>query len=354
MARKDRYSPADLIERLKGEPGSASFFQTVRAILRVTRRRASRGSPVGGDARLEEDPVRFRAAAGMRYPANEMTGAEIREVDGKPELTVAFMGLTGPSGVLPDHYTELVVQRRRARDAGLIDFLDLFNHRSISLFYRAWAKYRLPVRFEEANPPLSDPFSRGLWSLIGLGLDSQRAALASRNGDLLSMAGPLSRRVRSAGALRRLIAALFEFPVEIKELQGRWIDVIPSEQTRLGGGYQLQNPLAVLGETAVVGASVWDVQSRFRVRLGPLGLEDFRSFFTPDGPRAALADTISLAVGPAMDYDIQLVLKRNEVPGLALGDAVRPAFLGQTTWIVTQTPERDRDDAVLSSAVLRG
>jgi type VI secretion system protein ImpH len=352
VARKDRNPSADLIERLKAQPASAGFFQAVRTLLRGARRRANRGMPIGADARLDEDPVRFRAAAGMRHAATEITDANFREVDGRPELTVAFMGLTGPSGVLPDHYTDFAVQRRRSRDFALIDFFDLFNHRSISLFYRAWAKYRLPVRYEEAQPALSDPFSRSLWAMAGLGLDSQRAALSDRYGDLLAMAGPLARRVRSAGALRRLLIALFEFPVEVKELEGRWIDVAENEQTRLGGGFTPNNPLAILGETAVVGGSVWDVQSRFRVRLGPLGLEDFRSFFTREGPRKALAETVRLAVGPAMDFDLQLVLKKTEVPNLSLGDPSRPAYLGQTSWLITRTPDRDRDDAVLTSVAL--
>jgi type VI secretion system protein ImpH len=153
--------------------------------------------------------------------------------------------------------------------------------------------------------------------------------------------------VRSASALQRVLAALFEFPVEIEELQGRWIDMAPSEQTRLDSDGQFA--FSQLGVNAVAGASVWDVQSRFRVRLGPMGLEDFRTFFSPDGPRKAMDQAIRLAVGAAMDYDLQLVLRRAEVPALALGSEGQPAYLGQTTWVITRTPDRDVEDAILPS-----
>ncbi len=341
MARKDRHSATDLIGWAERERGRVGFFQIVRLLSRM----AKRPPAVGGDARLAEEPVRFRAGAGMRRPATELLSASMREADHKAELTVSFMGLTGPSGVLPDHYTELVVQRRRARDPGLIEFLDLFNHRVISLFYRAWAKYRLPVRFEEAPRRLDDPHSRALAALIGLGLNAQQKALAAGDGELLSMAGPLSRKVRSAGALRRVLAALFEFPVQICELEGRWIVMSPGEQTRLGARGQFSQ----LGVDAVVGANVWDVQSRFRVRFGPMGLTDFRSFFVPDGPRRAIDQAIRLSVGPGMDYDLQLVLRRAEAPPLVLGSEQIPALLGQSTWLISQTPDRDLEDATLPS-----
>lgn len=351
MGRSDRNATADLIERVGREPGAFGFFQLVRLLQHL--QRDGGGAPgrgVGVAARPEQEPVSFRAATGMRRPETEVAAAGLRESDAKPELTVSFLGLTGPSGVLPDHYTDLVVQRRRARDFALIDFLDLFNHRLVGLFYRAWAKYRIPVAFEEAPERLSDGFSRSLAALIGMGLAAQRQALAEDGGRLLSMAGPLSRRIRSAGALERVLNATLELPVQVLELQGRWIRIALEEQTRLGSPDEADHPLAVLGETAVVGANVWDVQSCFRIRIGPLGLRDFRSFFEPEGPRAAAARVVKVSVGPAMDFDMQLILRRHEVPPLVLGDPASPAYLGQTTWLVSDTPERDRDDAVLSGS----
>lgn len=345
MAGEDRNETAALIERLSTDPAAADFFQTVRLIGRA---QARAGPQVGGDTRLESEPVRFHAAAGMRFAETEITGVANTEEAAPTDLTVAFMGLTGPSGVLPDHYSELVVERRRARDPGLNAFLDLFNHRAISLFYRAWAKYRLPVVFEEARGSLGDDFSLALASLAGLGLG--RLRLGPAQAPLLAMAGPLSRRVRSASGLTRVVAALFDYPVEVRELQGRWMAIGPDDQTRLGSQGKPDGAFSALGVNSVVGATAYDVQSRFRLRFGPMGLGDFRSFFAADGPKAAILDAVRLTVGTAVDFDLQLVLRRQEAPFLRLGDPETPALLGQTTWLIHQTPERDLDDAVLGSA----
>lgn len=343
MGREDRNAATDLIERLQTTAASSSFFQIVRLFNRVARRAGGAKSRAGIASRPKEEPVRFRAATGMRHPAAEIVSAEARALDGAPELTVSFMGLTGPMGVLPDYYTELLVTQRQARNPAAADFLDLFNHRTISLFYRAWAKYRLPIRFEEAARPLEDPHSRALAALMGLGLDASRPMLSADGGDLMSIAGPMARRVRTADGLRRTLASLFELPVEVIELQGRWIPIRAEEQTRLGevGGF------AVLGETAVIGSQVWDVQSRFRVRIGPVDLETFKRFFGAGDLRKSLVDLIRLSVGPAAEFDLQPVLKREYVPGISLGDSDNPALLGQTSWVVSKAPERDRDDAVV-------
>ena len=348
VAGENGDAAADLIARTAERPGEAEFFQTVRLILRAARIAGRDRARVGGEDRPQAEPVRFRAATGMRHPSAEIVDARLSP-DAKAELTVAFMGLTGPSGVLPDHYADLVVQRRRARDPALAEFLDLFNHRAISLFYRAWAKPRLPVRFEEAQTPLGDPFSRALAAIIGLGLNAQRERVGLGEGGMLGLAGALGRKVRTPGAVRRLVAALFDLPVQVEEFHGRWIDIAPDERTRLAASAPGLRSFSGLGVEAVSGVRTWDVQSRFRIRLGPMALTDFQGFFAPDGPRALLDQVVREAVGPAIDFDLQLVLKADEVPPLKLDDAQAPARLGQTTWLGHASVRRDRDEAVLAS-----
>ncbi len=349
VAGEDGDATADLIARTAEAPGEAEFFQTVRLILRAARRAGRDRARVGQETRPSAEPLRFRAAAGQRFPSTEIVGAKLGE-GAKPELTVAFMGLTGPSGVLPDHYSDLVVQRRRARDPGMAAFLDLFNHRTISLFYRAWAKPRLPVRYEEAASPLDDPFSRALAAIIGLGLPAQRSRAALGDGGMLGLAGMLGRRVRSPGAVQRLVSALFDMPVAVEEFHGRWIDIAPLERTRLAAPAPGERCYSGLGTEAVSGIQTWDVQSRFRIRLGPMDLEQFQAFFQPDGPRTLLNQVVREAVGPAVEFDLQLVLKADAVPPLRLDDATRPALLGQTSWVGEPQVRRDRDEAVLAAA----
>lgn len=325
------------------------FFDFVRARLDAARNGGAAASMIGSDALPSREAVRFAAAVGQRHLDDEIVAT--RASSGEPVgVAVAFMGLTGPAGVLPDHYTERVVDHRREREAALAAFLDLFNHRAISQFWRAWAKYRLPVAFEGHAGTLDDPFSRAFKALAGLGIGGE----AVPDEALLSMTGALSRQVRSAGALRRIVAGTFGLPVEVIELEGRWVDLAASEQTRLGAGRSDDGAFATLGHDAVAGVSVWDVGSRFRVRLGPLDFARFRSFFDDDGPRGAITDTIRRAVGGNVDFTIQLVLRREDVPMLRLSHTT-PAALGQSTWLLAGAADRDHDEAVLSSRfIFRG
>ena len=333
------------------------FFQAMRRAIAEARRAHPERPPMGAGERPGDEPVRLRAATGMRYPSVELAQvapADPPEADGEPGrlmLEIAFLGLTGPSGVLPDHYTEFVVARRRARDPAVAAFLDIFNHRAATLFYRAWARSRLPVRFEESAQPFRDPASRLLAAMLGLGLDTQAGRAAQADGALLGLAGRLGRRVRSAGALRSLAQTLTPTPVLVEEFQGRWTAIPTDERTRLVQPRPGQVSFSRLGVDAVAGDRVWEAQSRFRLRLGPMGLPQFRAFFARDGVRGRLSRALRDAAGPALDFDFRLVLRREEVPPLQLGSSANPALLGQTTWLCTGMPDRDRDDAVLPPEV---
>jgi type VI secretion system protein ImpH len=348
MGRTERNAASDLIGRLESSRTGASFFQIVRLFNRAARAHGGPGAAGVGALRPRDEPVRFRAAGGMRHPAVEIAKAELVEDRPTPELTVSFVGLTGPMGTLPDHYTEFLTEQAHARNGAARDFFDLFNHRVISFFYRVWAKYRLPVRFEEAPARFEDPFSRVLAAVAGFGLDADRATLRARHGDLLGVAGALSRRVRSADGLQRIIAGLFELPVAIVEFQGRWFPIPEAERTRIGAGAAAAR-FGALGRTAVVGMQIFDVQSRFQIRLGPLSYEDFKSLLAPSPRARSLYEAVRLSVGPARDFDFRLILKKEDVPMMRLGGHEEAPRLGQTSWLSSRPPERDRDDAQVTA-----
>ena len=147
MAAQGRRSPAAVIEQLRAEPEGFAFFQAVRLLEAQAAREERR--PVGEDHAPERESVRFRSAPSLAFPRSEVRGLSRGGADARPlELEVAFFGLIGPLGTLPAHYNELVLERLRLRDTTLRDFLDLFHHRALSFFYRAWRKYRLPFAFE--------------------------------------------------------------------------------------------------------------------------------------------------------------------------------------------------------------
>ncbi len=331
---------------LTADPDYIEFFEFVRERLVAARRDDVPNPTIGADEPPEREPVRFVTAVGQRYFDDPVANARAT-ADGATAVTVTFMGLTGPSAVLPEHYTERVNDERRERNTAFGEFFDMFNHRAVSQFWRAWAKYRLPIAFEGARGELDDSFSRALKALAGLGVADEPV----RDEAWLSMAGAMARRVRSGGALRRILTGMYGFPVEIHELEGRWVSLAPSEQTRLGAGHSDDGAFATLAQDAVAGAAIWDVVGRFRVRIGPLGFNDFRRFFDAGGIRTEVTDTIRRAVGGNVDFTIQLVLHRDAVPQLRLDDPMVPAALGQSTWLLAGAATTDRDEAILSSTV---
>ncbi|GAA3713784.1 type VI secretion system baseplate subunit TssG [Sphingomonas cynarae] len=328
-------SPADLPEGLRAE-----FFEAVRQVIAAsgitTAGPAIGGPAIGGDVRPAAEPVRFVAMRGSRHPDAELGAATQVAPGGHVRMEAAFMGLTGPMGVMPDHYTELVVARDRARDEAFGAFVDLFNHRAISLFYRAWAKYRVPVGFGETKGSLTDPVSRALAALAGL-------TAPGEDPRILGAAGLLARRVRSPDALRRTLASLYDVPVEVIELEPRRIRIGPNEQTRLGGG-KTAAAYARLATDAVLGATAIDVAGRFRVKIGPLARAQFDAFFDGSNLRERMITTIRQVAGPTANFDIQLILRRDAVPRTRTGTTTR---LGQSSWLMHDGAEQDRSDAVL-------
>jgi type VI secretion system protein ImpH len=273
-------------------------------------------------------------------------------------MQVAFLGLFGPQGVLPRHYTQLIIDRTRQRDTSLRDFLDLFNHRVISLFWRVWAKHRLPIAFEEAQRGATgaaeDLFTFILYCLVGQGTRGLRQRMEFRDSALLYFAGHFAQARPQAVTLQAIVAEYFGISAEVVQFCGQWLLLDRADQSQLSGqtlGYSRQPPPNnQLGLNTVVGERVWSVENRFRVRLGPM---DYRQFaaFTPDGPlHVPLAQLIRTHAGPEYDFDVQLVLRRDQVPmsRLTARDQPPTSRLGWNCWIYNQAFDHDADDAAFT------
>ena len=191
MATPSRRKDIALGQRLRDEPWRFEFFQAVRLLELMALGR----KPVGYDFPPDQEVVRFRALPSRSFPGGSLARIDTRRGDrgrsGALEMQVAFMGLIGPAGVLPESYLELVLHRQRDRDYALRDFLDLFNHRTISLFYRAWEKYRFPVSYERARrkPGTPELFTWCLECLVGTGTARQKGRLPFHDEVLLRYAG---------------------------------------------------------------------------------------------------------------------------------------------------------------------
>jgi type VI secretion system protein ImpH len=333
------------------------FFQAVRLMLRLADSIEAKGArrPLGGDFAPAQEAVRFRATPSHSFPAGSVVDVHPGKTDdAPPEMTVAFHGLTGPQGVLPQHYTALLIERVRAKDYSLRDFLDMFNHRALSHFYTAWRKYRFPFAYEDSARKKKDEddlFTYVLYCLLGLGTGGQRDRAEFEDEALLYFSGHFAHWPRSAVALEGVLNEYFQIPTAVKQFQGDWLYLAVEDRSAMPSGGRAGQYTA-LGKEAVVGSRVWDVESKFRLRLGPLGYAEFRRLL-PDGDMLRpICEMVRLYAGTHLEFDVQLVLKRREVPRCRLGgDAAGGSRLGWNTWVRHGEFPVDVDDAVFVSKV---
>jgi type VI secretion system protein ImpH len=343
MASSVRRASIGLIDRLLREPHRFDFFQAVRILERM----AGPGRGVGYDVPPDREAIRFRALPSLSFPAGNV--GDMKSGD-PPVMTTAFLGLIGPGGVLPHHYTHLVLERMRKRDLSLRDFLDVFHHRLLSLHYRAWKKYRLPIEIEHGmreSRSEPDPARTVVYSLAGMGTGGLRERLRSDPTAVLYFSGLFARRQRPAICLEGILEEYLQLPVTIEPLQGQWLRLAQEDKARLPGRGRRQANTNQPGSAMVIGNRVWDVQGKFRVRVGPVGYDQFRRFM-PDGDGLSpLSELARLYVGAEFAFDVQPVLKAAEVPPTRLASSgTERSRLGWNTWVRSRPFVKDATQAI--------
>jgi type VI secretion system protein ImpH len=334
----DAQAAAPLLEQLKEDANSFEFFQAVSLLQRLYENMR----PVGGFSSPPDEVVRFKVNQRLGFPASEIQDLKMPG-DQQAEMTVNFMGMTGPMGVLPYTYSELILERARAKDHSLAAFLDIFNHRAISLFYHAWQKFRFPVTYAAGG---RDLFSHYLLDLVGLGTTGLRDRQEIEDEALLHYVSLVAMQSRSATALEQLLADYFEVPVEIQQFTGAWYTIDRSTQCMMT---EEESPSRQVGEGAVVGDAMWDRQGRVRIRIGPLSLERYNDFLPQGSAYGALRSITQFFSNRCIDFEAQLVLDRNEAPDIQLDmNASHPARLGWVSWAKTVPLAADPDDTILA------
>ncbi len=336
MANETRTTASDLEESLQKEPHRYGFFQVMRLLECAYKDKSRFGQ---SQRPSQEPPIRLGQDVSLTFETATLTSFTRRKQGLMPLLKERFFGLFGPNGPMPSHLTEYIHERiHYHRDHTLAGFADMFHHRMICLFYRAWANTEPTVSFDR---PQSDRFSTYIGSLAGLGLDSLRERDAMPDLAKSYYTGFLSCQSKSAESLRALLADYFRLTVSIEQFAGEWLDIQPLDLTRLG-----ESPrTGELGRSAILGSRVWACQHKFRIRFGPLNLNEYLSLL-PDGYRLEqLIAIIRNYIGDELSWDVNLVLKKAQVPSAQLGETTH---LGWTSWLGERSSDQDADDLRLN------
>lgn len=321
--------PLNSLAAMAAEPWDYDFFQALRRI----ECEAPERPRIGHSLRLADDPLRLGQKPDCGFAPATLASVEPGRDGGPARLEQFFFGLTGPNGPLPLHLTEYARERQRnAGDATLKRFFDVFNHRLLTLFYRAWAESRPTVSHDR---PDDDYWSARLGALSGRGMPSLLGRGPIADSARYHFTGHLAAQTRYPDGLRAILSAYFELPVAIEEYVGQWLQL--PEYSRLG------RAASTLGQDICLGTHVWDRQHKFLIRLGPLALEQYLRLLPGQELFGELAAWVAEYQGEELDWEVNLVLRRSEVPPLRLEGNDR---LGFNTWL--GTPERDAGDLLLA------
>jgi type VI secretion system protein ImpH len=323
-----------IAKMLDAEPYRFEFFQAVRLLARMYPGR----DIAGRFNNPSEEVVRFGSHPDPSFPASEIQALDRTQVPA--QMRVNFMGLTGPLGVMPLPYSSLVRERLREKDSSMRDFFDIFNHRIISLFCLAFEKYRFAIPYERGE---RDRFSHHVLGLIGLGTPGLQDRQDVPDDTLLFYSGLLSLHTRSAVALRQLLIDYYNVPVEIEQFVGVWRPVETDSQCSFS---EENNYSERLGFGAMVGDEIWDQQSRVRIRLGPLTMRQYVDFLPGGEAHRRIRAITEFYAGGEYDMELQLVLKREEVPPCELNAGEGPR-LGWTSWVKNGEFGRDPGETIL-------
>ncbi len=329
--------PTGLVTRLAAEPWAWSFYQAMRRLEARFRDRPR----FGRSTKSVQDAVRFGQEPSVVFAPATLAGWEAG-AEGRPDrLLVHFFGLFGPDGPLPLHLTEYARDRRRNhRDATFQRFADVFHHRALSLFYRAWADSRPTVSFDR---PEQDRFALYVGALMGLGTEFVRHRDAMPDLTKLHFAGLFAGQTRHAEGLAAILSAFFRMPVRIESFVGAWLVLDRRDRTALGDSPRT----AALGSTAVLGGRVWSRQHKFRVVFGPLSLPEYLRLLPGGASFRRLIPVVRNYAGDTLIWDVNMILRADEVPPLQLG---RQGRLGWTAWLMPRRTQADAADLFLDAS----
>ncbi len=324
-ARANRASDelARLLQAVHEQPWAHDFFALMRRIDSLRPQ-----SPRTGEAaRPQHEALRLAQPPELDFAPAALSRLELRG-DAPPRLSARFFGLLGPHGPMPLHFTEYLRERvRHHADSAGVHFLDIFHHRMLSLFYRAWAQAQPTVHVDR---PHDDRFIAWLGAAAGL---PARSGRVPREAVALH-AGLLAGRARYPEATCKVLRHYFDVPVSLQPHVGQWLTVDTGDRSRLGfarnRAERARTPGAALGRSANAGSRTWDRQHRVRLHLGPLTHAQHASFL-PDGDAwGPLNDWAALLTPPQMQWELELALRSDARPPPVLGQRMR---LGVTSWL---------------------
>lgn len=323
--------PLAALAALQERPYAFDFFEALRRVECAWNELPRLGTAT----RPADEPVRLGQKPALEFPPSMLAGVEPID-QARLKILVYFLGLYGPQGPLPLHLTEYVQDRvTNARDTTLAAFSDIFHHRMLELFYRAWANPRPTVQYDR---PETDRFAFYIAALLGIATPALRDKDEWPDRAKLFFSGTLAGGTKTRSGLEALLQEYLGLPVRIEECVGEWLPLEPTELMRLG-----DSETGRLG-TSVLGARVWSAQHKFRIVIGPVDIGDLLQYLPGSPSLSRLRAAVLNYLGYEYAWDIQFIVRRARVPAMKLGQF---GHLGWSSWAAPARSGEDIDDVII-------
>ena len=337
MVTQKGQEPRDLthLDRLIRDPKSHHIFFAMR----VLEAQLADTPRFGESRRPRQDKVRFGQDPDLGFPHSTIADFEQQTANAPAKLSNLFFGFFGPHGPLPLHLTEYARSRKiNNNDPTFAAFADMLMHRLMGLLYRAWVRGQPAAAFDRGD---NSEIESKIAALGGhLGTHQRRRDsmpdLAKRHYAGLMSAGP-----KNAEGLVAVVNGFFSVKVELEEFVGDWLNLEPTDRWALGGA-------GGLGETTCIGDRVWSNASKFRLRIGPLPLEEYKQFLPGTPALGRLRSIVRNYIGDELDWDVNLVLRGQDVPQAQLGASTQ---LGLTSWVGSEDHDPEVADLFITPMV---
>lgn len=341
MAGQDRTTPRPVIisEAFERAPYQYDFFVALRRLECLNRDLPRLGTA----ARPVDEPVRLGQEPSLAFAPSSLAKLTPGSNGRVPRLSVNFFGLLGPNGPLPLHLTEYARSRMvQNRDPTFARFLDVFHHRLLLLFYRAWAISQPTVHLDRLK---DDRFATYLGSLFGLGFASLRGRDVISDNAKQFFSGHFCCQSRHAEGLTRIVSSYLQMPAEIEQFIGQWVRIPDNCYWRLGKIRAVSSSkIGLLGTSTIVGTRVWERQHKFRIVLGPLDRRQFTRMLPGGRSLNRLVTLVRNYVGDQLTWDLKLILKKEAMQPTKLGVN---GYIGRTSWLIRNTAQKTWEDSII-------
>jgi type VI secretion system protein ImpH len=325
MATEDRMSTFAIKNSYDGGKEAESFFALVRQYERhyihACKSDNDSYTKIGEDGSPAKEAIRFKSVKSLGFSVDSINTINLgSDKPDQYEFFVSFMGLLGAAGVLPQHYIKLALQRIKQGDYALSEFIGLFEHRLISLYYKAWGKYKLSVQYEASDQEGEDGFSTILKSFSGFyhGKTAQ-----------VYYAGHYSKNNRSLSNLQKMIQEVVSTDVYIQQMVGQWLPI--NSRDRCVSGVNGKNHQ--LGTGIILGKRYWDIQSKITIGISGLSMEQYLSLHPSEPLYDVLASMVNAYVPVHIRVEFTFTVNSHQKYVSKIGQGFQ---LSSNAWLVSK------------------